>query len=70
MPPTSYLRADIDEAALVAQADAQGVTIAPFERYCLSPIGQKGIVLGFDSAAPDDILSGMNVLSTLPALTA
>lgn len=64
----AYLGAGIDEDAVVAQAEAEDVTIAPLSRYCLHPIAQKGIVLGFGSAAPDDILSGMNVLSTLPAL--
>lgn len=65
---TAYLSRDIDEDTVVAQAEAQGVTVAPFGRYCLRPIDQKGIVLGFGSAAPDDILSGMSVLSTLPVL--
>lgn len=64
----AFLDPHIDEHAVVAQAEAQGVTIAPLSRYCLHPIDQKGIVLGFGSAAPDDILSGMEVLSTLPAL--
>ncbi len=65
---TAYLDSTIDETEIAAQADAQGVTVAPLGRYCLSPIAQKGIVLGFGSASPEDIWAGMTVLSNLPAL--
>lgn len=64
----AYLDPAIDENKFVAQADAENVTVAPLCRYCLIPITQKGVVLGFGSSSPDDIWTGMNILSQLPAL--
>ena len=65
---TAYLDPMVDEPELVAQAAARNITTAPLARYCLEPIAQKGIVLGFGSANPDDIQAGIKVLSGLPAL--
>lgn len=65
---TAYLDARVDESELVAQAAARNITTAPLARYCLEPITQKGVVLGFGSANPDDIQAGIKILSGLPAL--
>lgn len=62
----AYLADGIDEATVVAQAAAQNVTLAPLNRYCLNPIRQKGIVLGFGCASPEDIRIGMEVIRHLP----
>ncbi|MCB1477505.1 MAG: PLP-dependent aminotransferase family protein [Tepidamorphaceae bacterium] len=59
----------IDEHTAVAQAAEKGVVLAPLSRYCLSPISQSGLVLGFGTAAPEDIRRGMKVLCGLPALS-
>ena len=65
---TAYLAEGIDEAELVSQAAAHGVTLAPLSRYCLTPIARKGIVFGFGCASPDDIHSGLDILCELPDL--
>lgn len=58
----------ISETAVVEQAAARGVTLAPLGRYCLSPIAQAGLVFGFGCATPEDIFRGMGILRELPAL--
>jgi GntR family transcriptional regulator/MocR family aminotransferase len=65
---TAYLdkRVNIDE--VIAQAAEKGVTIAPISRYCLQPIAQNGLVLGFGSTNPSDIQASLNILGSLPAL--
>lgn len=65
---TALLDASIKTGRLIAEAAGQGVTIVPLSRYALSPIGYKGLVLGFGSTAPDDIRAGIRTLRTLPAL--
>lgn len=65
---TAYLDKGVDVNELIMQAAEKGVTIAPIDRYCLQPIPQNGLVLGFGSTNPNDIRSGMNILSSLPAL--
>jgi GntR family transcriptional regulator/MocR family aminotransferase len=65
---TAYLdkRVNIDE--VITQAAEKGVTIAPISRYCLQPIAQNGLVLGFGSTNPSDIQASLNILGSLPAL--
>ncbi|KNX42353.1 HTH-type transcriptional regulatory protein GabR [Roseovarius tolerans] len=58
----------VDEAEVVAQAAAQGVTLAPLGRYCLSAIPQTGLVFGFGCTTPEDIARGIGVLRDLPVL--
>ncbi|MCZ4353462.1 PLP-dependent aminotransferase family protein [Roseovarius aestuarii] len=59
---------DVDELAVAEQARAKGVIVAPLSQYCLTPIEQKGLVLGFGSSQPDSIAKGIDVLCNLPAL--
>ena len=47
---------------------APSVTLAPLKRYCLTPIQSAGLVFGFGSATPEDILRGIDILRELPAL--
>ncbi len=56
------------EQEVVQQAAAKGVILAPLQRYCLAPIAQAGLVFGFGSTTPEDILRGVDVLKDLPAL--
>ncbi|PLS20845.1 PLP-dependent aminotransferase family protein [Neptunicoccus cionae] len=65
---TAYLDPRVDTARLVAQAAERNVITAPLSRYCLAPVEQNALVLGFGSAKPDDIQSGLKLLSGLPAL--
>lgn len=65
---TAFLDRRVDSAALVAQARERNVITAPLTRYCLTPVEQNALVLGFGSAKPDDIQTGLKILSGLPAL--
>ena len=65
---TAYLAKGIDEARVVEEAAREGITLAPLGRYCLSPIGKQGLVLGFGSALPEDIRKGVAVLRGLPEI--
>lgn len=64
----AYLGPGVTEAQVVAEAAAQGVTVAPLGRYCLAPIPQSGLVFGFGCATPEDIARGIGVLRNLPVL--
>ncbi len=65
---TALLDEQVDENALMTQAAAAGLTIAPISRYSLSDTTAKGLVLGFGSTSPADIESGISLLMRLPAL--
>lgn len=58
----------IGEQTVVREAAERGVVLAPLERYCLTPIDRSGLVFGFGSAAPEEIVKGIRVLRGLPAL--
>ncbi|GHA41683.1 transcriptional regulator [Amylibacter ulvae] len=60
-----YLPENADEHKLVRAAGENGVIVAPLNRYCLTPIQQKGLVLGFGSSTPEQINSGMKTLRKL-----
>lgn len=66
----AYLADGLEEGAIVAQAAERGITLAPLSRYCLEPIAEKGLVLGFGCASPDDIRHGIAILRDLPELKA
>ena len=59
----------VDQLAVTQQAESRGVVLAPLSRYCLEPIRQNGVVLGFGSTGPDEIRAGTNTLAALPALS-
>ncbi|GGA09599.1 MocR-like pyridoxine biosynthesis transcription factor PdxR [Neptunicoccus cionae] len=65
---TAYLDPCVDAGALVEQAKGRNVITAPLARYCLAPVEQNALVLGFGSAKPDGIQAGLKILSGLPAL--
>lgn len=57
-----------DENKLVAETAVRGITTAPLARYALSSLSQRGLVLGFGSASPEDIRKGIQTLKdVLPA---
>lgn len=64
----AFIGSNIDEIELVAQAKAKNIILAPLSQYCLSPIEQKGLVLGFGSTLPEDIEKGIDIIKDLPAL--
>lgn len=64
----AFLDGRVNEASVVSEAAAQGVTLASLGRYCLSPISQSGLVFGFGCATPEDIARGIGILRDLPTL--
>ncbi|MGO1120592.1 MocR-like pyridoxine biosynthesis transcription factor PdxR [Rhodovibrionaceae bacterium A322] len=60
-----YLPDAVDETNLVARAAQQGILLAALNRYCLSPIAKKGVVLGFGGVNPEQIHKGAEVLERL-----
>lgn len=59
---------DADEARIVAAAREKDVIVAPLSRYCATPIGRKGLVLGFGGVTPEEIRRGVDRLRSLPDL--
>ncbi len=64
----AYLDPGVDTQQLIAQAAARNLTLTSLGGYCMEPMTQKGLVLGFGSAKPEDIASGIRRLADLPAL--
>lgn len=64
-----YLEDRFCEVTVAQQAWSRGVTVVPFSRFCLEPVGRQGLVLGFSGTKPAELVSGVkllaNVLSTL-----
>jgi GntR family transcriptional regulator/MocR family aminotransferase len=60
-----YINDDMDEQVLVECAARENVVVAPLGRYCLAPVVQKGIVLGFGACHEHEIKKGVNVLAKL-----
>ncbi len=54
-----WLRQGLDEAQVVAAAAAQGVTVAGVNRYCLTPVQQSGVTMGFSGFSSRDIKAGV-----------
>ena len=65
---TAFLHPDVEEMDLVKQARQANIIVAPLSQYCLTPIEQNGLVLGFGSTLPEDIEKGIDVIRSLPAL--
>ena len=62
-----------DEAALVAAAAEQGVTVAPLSRYAIAPRAEgarQGLVLGFGGVGVEQIERGAQVLARVLGRTA
>ncbi len=65
---TAFVHRKVSEEQLVLQARARNISLAPLSQYCLAPIAQKGLVLGFGCTLPEDIERGMKIIRSLPAL--
>lgn len=62
----AFVAHGVDEQKVIAQAANENVNLAPLSRYCLSPIEQRGFVLGFGSATPEEIRKGIEIIRDLP----
>jgi GntR family transcriptional regulator/MocR family aminotransferase len=58
---------DVDEAAIATAAAARGVTVAPVSRFCVAPIPDRGLALGFAAASPREIAAGVETLAAVLA---
>lgn len=57
-----YLPKDIPETEAAERAWARDITVAPIARYCIAPIAENGLVLGFSGVKPEEIAKGAGVL--------
>jgi GntR family transcriptional regulator/MocR family aminotransferase len=56
------LEVPLAEAAVAEAALARDVTVAPIGRYCIAPVAERGLVLGFSGVPPREIEKGVRVL--------
>ncbi len=57
-----FLKNGLSERNVVRKSGEAGVVTASLGRYAMTPIAQKGVVLGFGSTPPDDIRKGIETL--------
>ena len=57
------LEATADENRISLEADAKGVTVAPFSMFCVQPLEQRGFVLGFSVANESEIQKAVRKLA-------
>jgi GntR family transcriptional regulator/MocR family aminotransferase len=59
------LACDVTEKAVAEAAWERNITVSPLSRYCLAPIAERAIVLGFSGVRPDEIKAGVDVLGAV-----
>jgi GntR family transcriptional regulator/MocR family aminotransferase len=52
----------LSEVAVAARAAQRGITVSPISRYSIAPADVNGLVLGFGSVQPPDIVAGVAAL--------
>jgi len=52
----------LSESAIAQQAAARNVSVSPIGRYSIAPVDVSGLVLGFGSAKPPELLAGVRTL--------
>ncbi|MGF7162549.1 GntR family transcriptional regulator/MocR family aminotransferase [Rhodoligotrophos appendicifer] len=57
--------AGIDEVAVAEAAARRGIVAAPISRFCLEPVENSGLVLGFSACSPREIKAGVGVLAQI-----
>lgn len=70
---TGWLTGGVSAQAVAAAAAARGVVVSPVEKFCLEPIADEGLVLGFSSIPEKEIARGAAALAQVledPALRA
>lgn len=56
-----------DEADVTARAWDRGITVVPLSRFCLEPVIERGLVLGFSGVRVEEIARGVDVLAEVLA---
>lgn len=59
------LPGDADECRVTEAATTAGLATTPLSRFALSPLGVKGLTLGFSAVAPHEIERGVERLATV-----
>ena len=52
-----------DETDVTERAWARSVTVVPLSRFCLEPVAERGLVLGFSGVRVEEIAKGVGVLA-------
>ncbi len=58
-----YLARRLSEGPVSEAADQRGITASPLGRFAITPLKERGLVLGFGSSPPKAIESGVQVLA-------
>ncbi|HUH41072.1 MAG TPA: PLP-dependent aminotransferase family protein [Castellaniella sp.] len=58
-----FLPSGQSEADICAAAARRQLSVSPIGRYCIEPIAQKGLVLGFSTVKPPEITAGVEALA-------
>ncbi len=58
-----HLPPGFSERDISAGARARHVTVVPFKRFSIEPIGQTGLVLGFSGVGTGDLRKGVDILA-------
>ena len=61
------LRGRLTEAEFAGRAWEREVTVVPLAKFCLEPIAEHGIVMGFSGIRPEEIRKGVRVLAAIAA---
>ncbi len=57
------LAPDFDEVDVARQAGERGIIIQPVSRFAITPVTQKGLIIGFSATPPRDIEAGVETLA-------
>ncbi len=60
---TASLAPALDENYISQMAEKAGLQVTPISRFCVEPVEQSGLVLGFSTTTPKEILTGLRTLS-------
>jgi GntR family transcriptional regulator/MocR family aminotransferase len=52
----------LSETAIATRAAARNITVSPIARYAIAPVTTSGLVLGFGSAKPAELVAGVRTL--------
>jgi GntR family transcriptional regulator/MocR family aminotransferase len=60
---TASLAPGLDENDISRMAESAGLQVTPISRFCIEPVKQSGLVLGFSTTTPKEIVAGLKKLS-------
>ncbi|MGY9047427.1 MAG: MocR-like pyridoxine biosynthesis transcription factor PdxR [Rhodobacterales bacterium] len=60
-----HLAQGLDEGELCARSAAQNILISPISRFAITPVKQRGVILGFSAVSPRNIEIGVKGLAAI-----